>query len=765
MSDIFIDAEGHVIKNSMVDEHSIIKITEKVPDAKNIGKIICGETNSNILTFEMNRFYDNVDMISKNIKFIIKTPSFSFDDYASNVQHNANLIRFSWVVPYAATQEAGNVNVAIEFFDDSYSLKTMPFVIKVDKSINSEETQLEVPTNWYISIESRILQLENKTNENIADVVEDYMNEHPVQAVSDEHITEIVDDYMSKNSSTFVTDEHITEVAVASFGSDEFNTAVDTQVNAYLAENDLSKNVNNFLFATEDFLIEKEESISKDCFTNAFYEQNKEVGETCVFTPSTHPQTLCAQIAFNETTVFVFNKALSVYGNLKYCYFVDTNNVIQKKVSVADIVAGTEIECDFDGTAYLNIYPVSACDIIKKVKKYVSPVSSIEELKGSVTNNAIINEYMDVSKKECVAECGYDRTEGSYYINSNGTISKFSTATTGAYSFSEPIKVSCGDIINCTLQGYLTNIALISKCNETLTLTDKVIPLVISESSNKVNISYKVNFNGYICLCGANADFTYNIIHSDLMMLLGDNIQKCEDSISSVNYIDMYNKVLFIGDSVTDGGIIDNTNAISAVVRKLSYPTRLQQLVPHLEIVNNAHAGESIQGWNNNRFETEYANVCEGVDLCIIELGWNQTGDYAFPSTTDEVDSIMESDVLAFDNYANYITEKSPIGNYCQLVEKVKNATPNATIVLVCSCGWGVNSVRKYAIEKIAEWANVLCIDTTAYDFNDGGDSVHSTPYGYTKKAMCILKELNNVFSKNKDYINLKMYALNNLLS
>lgn len=320
MSDIFIDAEGHVIKNSMVDEHSIIKITEKVPDAKNIGKIICGETNSNILTFEMNRFYDNVDMISKNIKFIIKTPSFSFDDYASNVQHNANLIRFSWVVPYSATQEAGNVNVAIEFFDDSYSLKTMPFIIKVDKSINSEETQLEVPANWYISIESRVLQLENKTNENIADAVEDYMNEHPVQAVSDEHITEIVDDYMSKNSSTSVTDEHITEVAVASFGSDEFNTAVDTQVNAYLVENGVNAIKN--LINPDTCLLD-----TKACQTNGnLLSDDAQVTSTNYITTPVIP------VKPNET--YIFNKQ----GYLYNICFANADGLVK---SVQTVTAST----------------------------------------------------------------------------------------------------------------------------------------------------------------------------------------------------------------------------------------------------------------------------------------------------------------------------------------------------------------------------------------------------------------------------------------
>ena len=70
----FIDSDGHIVKKSnMVDEHQIIKITEKFPEPKNIGKIVCGDVNSSILTFEINRYYDNVDLLSKNIKFIVIT--------------------------------------------------------------------------------------------------------------------------------------------------------------------------------------------------------------------------------------------------------------------------------------------------------------------------------------------------------------------------------------------------------------------------------------------------------------------------------------------------------------------------------------------------------------------------------------------------------------------------------------------------------------------------------------------------------------------
>ena len=79
----FIDSDDHFVKNSnMIDEHQIIKITEKTPELHNIGKIVCGDANSNILTFEINRYYDNIDLLTKNIKFIVKNELGTFTEDA-----------------------------------------------------------------------------------------------------------------------------------------------------------------------------------------------------------------------------------------------------------------------------------------------------------------------------------------------------------------------------------------------------------------------------------------------------------------------------------------------------------------------------------------------------------------------------------------------------------------------------------------------------------------------------------------------------------
>lgn len=162
---IFIDSEGHIIKTSpMVDEHTIIKITEKTPALQNIGKIVAGDTNSNILTFEMNRFYDNVDLKTKDIRFIVSNTNGIFMEKAVNLQYNDNLIRFSWVLSYAVTYKSGTVNAAIEIFGTensaNYSLKTTPFTLKVENSLDAMDITVTPPENWFVDFENRLTALE-----------------------------------------------------------------------------------------------------------------------------------------------------------------------------------------------------------------------------------------------------------------------------------------------------------------------------------------------------------------------------------------------------------------------------------------------------------------------------------------------------------------------------------------------------------------------------------------------------------------------------
>lgn len=164
----FIDLEGHIIKSSMVDEHQLVKIDEKAPILKNIGKIVRGDTNSNILTFEIGRYYDGVDLIQKNIKFIIKNSHGIYTEPAVNLQYNDDFLRFSWILSYADTT-GGTAIVAIQFYgttdnNQNYSLKTTTFTIKIEESLDATDITVVNPENWVVDIENRLYRLESNDN-------------------------------------------------------------------------------------------------------------------------------------------------------------------------------------------------------------------------------------------------------------------------------------------------------------------------------------------------------------------------------------------------------------------------------------------------------------------------------------------------------------------------------------------------------------------------------------------------------------------------
>lgn len=178
MDEIFMDGEGKIKRSSMHDEHSIVSIVEKKPNVANIGKIVSGDTNSNIITFEMARYYDGEDVYNKNVRFIIKNNLGIYTEEAVNLQYNDTKIRFSWILTYSDTHN-GSTTVAIEFYGENesklpYSLKTTPFTFSPESSLDATDMIVDKPENWFVTIENRLSALENNisVDELVAKVTE-----------------------------------------------------------------------------------------------------------------------------------------------------------------------------------------------------------------------------------------------------------------------------------------------------------------------------------------------------------------------------------------------------------------------------------------------------------------------------------------------------------------------------------------------------------------------------------------------------------------
>lgn len=173
MADFIDSTNVYIGESEMSDEHQIINIINKTPIPGNIGKIVRGDNNSNILTFEMKRYYDGVDLSDKDIKILVDNGKDDvFADSTVNLKYTDDLIRFSWILNSASTRIVGKVKAAcaISGSEDGkdYVLKTTPFIIDVVDTLDMSDLLADAPVDWVTRIENRLGALENSfSNRNI----------------------------------------------------------------------------------------------------------------------------------------------------------------------------------------------------------------------------------------------------------------------------------------------------------------------------------------------------------------------------------------------------------------------------------------------------------------------------------------------------------------------------------------------------------------------------------------------------------------------
>ena len=179
--------------------------------------------------------------------------------------------------------------------------------------------------------------------------------------------------------------------------------------------------------------------------------------------------------------------------------------------------------------------------------------------------------------------------------------------------------------------------------------------------------------------------------------------------------INIFNKILCIGDSLTDG-FFNERGGSRLIIRSRSYPTKLQQLTG-IECVNYGYAGYTSQQWYN-AFQNDDLS---GYDACIIQLGVN-----------DELNSVSEVDMdSALTSIINKIkTENSGI--------KIFVAT------ILPANGYMTTGMRSRS-QMIRDFVddlndnNVYLVDLWAYGHTDdllAFDAGHLSAYGYLQLAI-----------------------------
>lgn len=153
----------------MIDEHLTIKIEKRnILLDNNENMVIQGDNDSQIITFEIDRYQDGVDISDKiiTIKYI-NALGRGYRAKASKVEIHDTTITFVWLISMSVTAASGNVKFAIEVIgdirnNDYYIWQTLPAIIPVQAGIGVTGFDEEESPDWYLDILNKIQYLSDK---------------------------------------------------------------------------------------------------------------------------------------------------------------------------------------------------------------------------------------------------------------------------------------------------------------------------------------------------------------------------------------------------------------------------------------------------------------------------------------------------------------------------------------------------------------------------------------------------------------------------
>ena len=165
MDETFISNDQYP-SSPMSDQHSTATISEKIVDVSNIGTFVMGEHNSSMITFQIERYYDGVDLSDKKIKIVYKNSNGIYesdDTEICNVKYSQKSLRFSWIVSSNVTQTSKFV-AYVCFVSDGYLMKTENFTVLVKSSFDPAAS--EPSANWFVTIEGKLEKIEKDIVDN-----------------------------------------------------------------------------------------------------------------------------------------------------------------------------------------------------------------------------------------------------------------------------------------------------------------------------------------------------------------------------------------------------------------------------------------------------------------------------------------------------------------------------------------------------------------------------------------------------------------------
>jgi len=156
MSDNFELDDNYGINENYSDPQVFIIGQEKAIPEITGQLLIAGENNAQSINFEMDRYYDGIDISDKQINILYSAPQGYADIcHPINVKKGEDKIRFTWVVPAHAVMGAGELIFSVEFVGDDYVLKTLSCILEIeDGMLGHELVSPPEDKEWYLEMQS-----------------------------------------------------------------------------------------------------------------------------------------------------------------------------------------------------------------------------------------------------------------------------------------------------------------------------------------------------------------------------------------------------------------------------------------------------------------------------------------------------------------------------------------------------------------------------------------------------------------------------------
>ena len=189
----------------------IINRTITLKEGQSIQDILVqNDANSRNFGFMIQRYFENEDLSTKNIRIhyvnSLNQHDFAFAHSIEVVGENKDVLSFQWLISAKVCLEVGNVQFAIEFYDENgYALFTTPAMVSVSKGVYTLGSIPDPDYDWVKSFAESMAGKEDKRNR-VKEISNDGDDNHYPTAKA-------VIDFVNKSNYKVITEPcHIAEL-------------------------------------------------------------------------------------------------------------------------------------------------------------------------------------------------------------------------------------------------------------------------------------------------------------------------------------------------------------------------------------------------------------------------------------------------------------------------------------------------------------------------------------------------------------------------